>query len=259
MSLARGLHNQLEVVHALVLRETKTRFGIYRLGYLWALIEPMLWIGTFHVMFSIVHRKAPFGMDVISFVATGIVPYLMFRELAGRAMSAIDGNKALLFYPQVRPLDLICARAALEFATFTLVFFILLFGHALVRGELHVHSFAETILALLMASALGFGLGLTLCSLRVFFPSVSQLTSPIMRPLFWVSGLFFTANDLPSGARKAMLWNPVLHVIDLVRDGWFPSYTSHYASAGYVLVWIVGLVTTGLILERVARRSIEAT
>jgi capsular polysaccharide transport system permease protein len=259
MSLARGLHNQLEVVHALILRETKTRFGVYRLGYLWAFIEPLLWIGTFYVMFTLVNRKAPFGMDTVSFMATGIVPYLMFREAAGRAMSAIDANKALLFYPQVRPLDLIFARASLEFATFTLVLLVLLFGNGLVRGELTFESLSQTLVALALGASLGFGLGLTLCSLRVFFPSVAQLTGPLMRPLFWASGLFFTANDLPSGARNALLWNPVLHIIELVRDGWFLTYTSRYASVTYPVLWIVVLIALGLTLERVARRSIETT
>jgi len=34
----RGLVVQGEVIHALILRETRTRFGAYQLGYLWALL-----------------------------------------------------------------------------------------------------------------------------------------------------------------------------------------------------------------------------
>ena len=46
MSFLYGLVRQGEVVHAVLLLETRTRFGAYSLGYLWALIEPTLFIST---------------------------------------------------------------------------------------------------------------------------------------------------------------------------------------------------------------------
>ena len=48
----RGSLTQLQVVHALLLRETKTRFGANQLGYLWALIEPSLVIAMFAIVYG---------------------------------------------------------------------------------------------------------------------------------------------------------------------------------------------------------------
>lgn len=45
------LRNQCRVVHALIIRETRTRFGESRLGYGWALLEPILHIALLSVAF----------------------------------------------------------------------------------------------------------------------------------------------------------------------------------------------------------------
>src|SRR5215216_777475 len=107
----RGSLTQLQVIHALLLRETKTRFGANQLGYLWAFVQPSLWIGMFLVFDSLFGRTAPPGMSLVAFLTTGIVPFSLFRETTNRCVSAIEANKGLLFYPQVRPLDLVIARA----------------------------------------------------------------------------------------------------------------------------------------------------
>src|SRR4051794_6139116 len=112
----RGALTQLQVVHALLLRETKTRFGITKLGYLWAIIEPALWIGTFSAFYSSFRHLATPGMNIVAFITCGIIPFSMFRDIAGRCMVAISSNMGLLFYPQVRPLDLVIARVVLEIA-----------------------------------------------------------------------------------------------------------------------------------------------
>src|SRR4051812_19330672 len=104
MSLARGAMVQLQVVHALVMRETRTRFGAQQLGYLWALLEPLLWISTFLIAYSVMHRKVPFGMDALGFLATGVLPYQVFANNVGKIGEAINGNRGLLFYPHVKPL-----------------------------------------------------------------------------------------------------------------------------------------------------------
>lgn len=255
----QGLIGQLQVVHALVLRETRTRFGKNQLGYLWALIEPTLWILTFYGMFKVMGRHAPSGMDFVSFLASGIVTFSMFRETVGRSINAIDANKALLFYPHIRPLDLVFARGALEFTTYAAVFVVILGGNVLVTGHLYLNDPLRVLYGLSLAWLLGMSMGTFFSALSVFSQSVERIVGPLFRPLFWVSGLFFTVNSLPRAVRDGMLYNPVLHCVELVRDGMFANYDARYAQPSYVFKFIVVFALAGLLLERVARRRLEVT
>ena len=112
---------QVNVINALVFRETRTRFGQHQLGYAWALLEPALMILTFLAMFAIADRKTAGHLDTFGFLATGIVPYMLFTKSTVQVSQAINGNKGLLFYPQVKPLDVVFARIALEFCTYVAV------------------------------------------------------------------------------------------------------------------------------------------
>lgn len=257
MRRSNALVGQLEVVVALMLREIQTRFGAARLGYLWAVIEPVLWIATFWALFQLVGRTTPDDMEMSMFLATGLIPYMLFRKSADRAAHAVDANKGLLFYPQVRPLDLVIARTLLEVATLTVVFALLATASFLYIGDYVVDDWLTFLFGFALAGALGASLGLVLSALGVFFPVVERIQGPVMRPLFWVSGILFTANGLPSVAREVVLYNPVLHAVEITRTGWFREYHSLYSSAAYPLAWIVSLTFFGLALERVARRRLE--
>ena len=258
MSLARGAFIQLNVIHALVLRETRTRFGEHQLGYLWALIEPLLWIGSFWGLYAFGDRPAPHNLDVIGFLATGVLTYEIFDSNVGRIGDAINGNKPLLFYPPVQPLDLVIARASLETGTLTAVFAIIMGGTALLRGELpHIDSLLRMLMGISLAALLGASLGRFLCMLGGLSNVVDRLRGPLLRPLFWISGLFYTLDDVPSDARHLILYNPVVHIVEIVRDGWFPEYVSRDADPLYVIWFILGFGLLGLLLERVVRRKLE--
>jgi len=259
MTYVNGALAQFRVIHALALRETKTRFGQHRAGYVWALLEPIFWIGTFYALFALAGREGPAGMDLVPFLATGIVTYQIFSVTTDKVSQAINGNKALLFYPQVQPLDLVFARTILEAATFVIVFALIVGANALAAQTLEVGSVLRVLWGMTLASLLGMTLGLVFCALNVVSQTADRVRGPMMRPLFWVSGLFFTANSLPSQVREVLLWNPVFHCTEIVRDGWFPPYHAIHASSAYVLVWVVGLAFAGLTLERVVRRRVQVT
>jgi capsular polysaccharide transport system permease protein len=250
---------QFEVVHALALRETRTRFGAHKLGYLWAIVEPALMVLTFYVLFAIGKRGAPAGMTMYSFLATGIVPYMMFANTCSRVAESINGNQSLLFYPQVSVIDLMIARVFLEFVTYCGVFIVLMLGHSLVVQELVVDDLLLVVSGFVLATLLGAALGLVFCTTAQLSNAMHRARGPLMRPFFWVSGIFFVAGSLPGPVRKMMLYNPVLHATELSRAGWFESYDSNYVNASYVLMWIIGLLFVGLTLERVVRRRIELT
>jgi capsular polysaccharide transport system permease protein len=253
----RGALTQLQVVHALLLRETRTRFGTNQLGYLWAFLEPLLWILMFVGFYHLFGRLTPPGMSVIAFLATGIVPFSLFRDTTQRCMSAIDANKGLLFYPQVRPLDLVVARAVLEAITHLLVMLLLLGGLALWEGPPRVNNILETIAGLALASGLGTALGLVCCGLSVYTATIERLFPSLIRLVFWCSALFHPVESVPNAVRDILLLNPVVHTIELARDGWFPAYGARHADPWYVVAWILALLFFGLALERTARRHLE--
>jgi capsular polysaccharide transport system permease protein len=257
MSFA-GVDRQLNVVFSLALRETRARFGGSRLGFLWAFAEPLLWILSLYAVFSLAERDSPRGMTLFPFLTTGLVTYQIFSKITDQVAEAINANRALLFYPQVRPLDTTFARALLESVTFISVFAVLMFGEAAISGRgLQVHDPLAVILGLLLTTLLGYSLGLVFCMAQVAKETFKRLRGPLMRPMFWISGIFFTANSLPLHVRNTMLVNPLFHCIEIVRGGWFGAYEARHASGSYVLAWIVCLLFTGLTLERLVRRRVE--
>jgi capsular polysaccharide transport system permease protein len=259
VNVGRGFVVQSQVVHALILRETRTRFGAHQLGFLWAFIEPVLFISTFVVLFSVSERSAPAGMTLFGFMVTGVIPYFLFREASSRVSVAISANKGLLFYPQVRPLDLVVTRTLLEFSTYFLVLCILMGGEALVTGQAELEDPLGVIVGLSLAGGLGAAFGTILGALSLYFPAMERLSGAILRPLFWLSGVFFTANDVPLALLDYIKWNPVLHCVEQVRDGFFYSYESHNLDIVYPFAWVLGLSLFALLFERAARTRIQLT
>lgn len=98
-----------------------------------------------------------------------------------------------------------------------------------------------------------------MCMLGDLSNAVNRLRGPLLRPLFWISALFYTVEDVPPDLRELMLYNPVVHVVETVRDGWFPEYDSHYADPVYPIWFILGFALVGLLLERIVRRKLELT
>ena len=253
----RGMLIQLQVIYAILLREVKTRFGKHQWGYAWALLEPAMWIASFASFSLFVHRTTPPGMSMLGFLATGIVTFELFRSTSSQCLAAISSNKGLLFYPQVRPLDLVLARALLEAATKFVVFALFMGTDALWQGNLRINSLLTTLGGLALAGGLGASFGLVLCGLTTLSPTVERIHSPLMRPVFWFSAIFYTAESAPAALRNVMFYNPVVHAIEMVRAGWFPGYQARHVDPWYPVLWILVLLFFGLSLERVARRRLQ--
>ena len=122
----RGLRvaaqTQWRVIHALIIRETRTRFGDSTLGYGWALLEPILHILMLSLVFAVLmHGRPPIGTQFFIFYYTGIIPYHVFIHSSSSMTYAVTANGALLQLPLVGTFDVILARGLLELVTDVLV------------------------------------------------------------------------------------------------------------------------------------------
>ena len=86
-------------------------------------------------------------------------------------------------------------------------------------------------------------------------PSVKKLTTTVLgRPLFLGSGLFFIADTVPEPARGYLLYNPVMHCLELLRGAFFYEFETSHGSWGYALGWAMGCLAVGLTTHRAMRR-----
>ena len=99
--------------------------------------------------------------------------------------------------------------------------------------------------------------GAALAALRPLFPSIQQMADVVMgRPLFLSTGVFFTAEMLPSSVREILLYNPLLHIIEMLRTAFFVEFESRYADPDYALTWATAVLAVGLLIHRALRRQV---
>ena len=245
------------VVLAVLLREMQTRFGKNRLGYLWALFEPVLHVSVYLTVFILLGRSTPLGDSLPLFLITGVTPWLLFSHVLDRTMRAVDGNRALLTYPHVMPLDLIIARSVLEAATKIVVFVILCAGCYVGFGPFAVERPLDVLAALASLALIGAGVGMIAAAIAAAFPTFDRLFPAIKRPLYFTSGVFFLAERLPPQARDWLALNPLLHAIEWLRSAFFPDFESTVANPLYPVAFGCCALFLGLIAERLTRLRIR--
>jgi capsular polysaccharide transport system permease protein len=254
----QALKVQGRVIRASVLRETRTRFGRSKLGYFWALFEPMVYILSLLAIFSAMERGTPIpGVDLGLFFFVAIIPWLLFSRIAGLVSRAIKTNQALLTYPQVKAIDIMLAQVILEFGTLFIVAVLYLLGAIYLEVFVEIERPLEIIFVLFLSALLGFGFGLLSSTARLYWSSYNNIQSVFMRVMFFTSGKFFVADTLPETLRDWLWYNPLLHVIEWARSAFFTGFESQFYDLSYPLVFALVMVFLGLASERVSRSRLS--
>lgn len=245
----------LRVVGALVLRESRTRFGRSRIGYAWAILEPAAWVFLFVFLHSLLADYPPFGQSSFLFFAAGVLPYRLYSSLASRISSAITANAALLTYPVVRPFDTIVARMVLESATLLIVMLGAWLLIALVEDIQVVHHPATLIFAILAMTLFGTALGTFNAVVSALVPAWERIFGVLSMPIMVTSGMFYVPNQLPPIVLDMLRWQPVLNAIEWFRTGIYLDYTP-VLDKTYLVGLSLTLLLVALVLERLAREKI---
>lgn len=240
------------VINAIMMREVRTRFGASNFGYLRALLEPVVFIVGFVLIWLALGRASPIAVPVELFFLCSIFPFGAFMRTWEYSTSAIRANVGLMMFPVVRPLDFFIARTLLEGATQTLVLFILaVIIQGLFCEPRHLPDNLLGILgAIVAAISLGASLGLVIGCLSMEFPTIEIFMQLVRRALFFSSGVFFTADSLPAILQEYLYWNPVLHVTEWFRSAYFSESDSQFLDLYYLWGCVAGMLLLGLVLER---------
>ena len=245
-----GFEVQQAVIKALFFREIRTRFGKYRLGYFWAVLEPAAHLLVMLAIFGFVmHRTMP-DISFPVFLLNGIIPYFIFSNISTRSVGAIEANQGLFNYRPVKPIDTILARALLESVIYVTVYILLMLVVYMSGEYFEITNLLKLVLSWSLLIILSCAIGLIFMVLGKTIPETQKFLPIFLKPLYFISAIMFPLHAVPKEYWPYLLWNPILHAVELSREAVMPGYISDGVSGIYLGVCTIFTLFISLAIYR---------
>jgi teichoic acid transport system permease protein len=235
-----------DFIVALPISQLRSRNANTLLGSLWHLMNPLILLATYYLIFGIFFNARDDVENYIGFLVVGLFVFLYSQKCLTGGASTIVANEGIIRnvnLPRAAfPIGSVVAETLAHVPAMGLLLALLL-----ITGE--SPGAAWILLIPLVALQLIFNLGLSfwVSRLTFHFRDVQNLLPFVSRLLLYVSGIFFTASRVPEGfMRQLFELNPLYVFITLHREillGGAPSPSTWLTAAA----WTLGSLGTGLI------------
>lgn len=216
-------------------RELSRNYRGRYLGFLWALLSPLLMVAILTLIFSEIiglrlgevtgDSTLNFGL----FLYCGLIPFLAFSDTLNKATNSITSNSGLI-EKVVFPLEILPLTRSITVQIdkiFGLIVLILVV--AFLEQRLN---WTILFLPLLIALQLVFGLGLSylFAVIGTYLPDTRELLRAFVRALFFITPIIWTPDRLPQNLRFLVDYNPLAFLVEayrgLVLTGTFPGLSA---------------------------------
>lgn len=263
--LSRLLHFR-GLLLTLTSRELKARYRGSLLGFLWSLVNPLLLLAVYTIVFDLVFRNRAGGVQPYAvFLLSGLFPWIWFSSALLDGTVSLSANAGLL-RKAVFPAEVLPAVSTLaSLAHYLLALPVLLVAIAVARFALHhpVGGWSVLLLPAALVLQLPFtaGLALALAALNVHFKDVRDLLANLLTLTFFLTPILYPLETI-AGVRPLRLLvaaNPMTPFIRLYQEllffGRVPGPGLWLQAAGLALVaWAIG----SWLFERLSQTLVEA-
>jgi capsular polysaccharide transport system permease protein len=167
-------------------------------------------------------------------MAIGILFIQSFLQTMGGSAKAISKNKALFAFRQVQPISAVFAGALFEVIVKIFVIIGIIIIMYFMGMDLHISNPLLLLACFILLWIFSVSLGLLFGIAELFVSEIGKVRELLSRPMFFISGVFFSLQDIPREYWHLLDWNPVLHAIELTRYAVYSSYGSEGVSLEYL-------------------------
>lgn len=215
-----SLYTNRSLLRSLVIRDIATRYRGTMLGFLWAVVYPLMMLAVYAVVFGGVFNARWSGggsmKDFVLMLYCGLIIHGVFSETLTRSPTAVLSNtsyvKKVVFPLELLPFThLASAMFNMLVSLGLLCVFLLIQNHTIPVTALLV---PLVLMPLLLLTA---GLAWFLAAIGVFFRDVGQMIGVAMSVLLFLSPIFYPASSTPALAQKLIYLNPLTYPIEELR------------------------------------------
>lgn len=261
MSTFRLLWRSRALISVLVRRELNARYRASVLGYLWSLVNPLILLAIYTVVFTTIFQPRmggaqPYGL----FLFAGLLPWLFFSgAMLDSAVTLVDN--APLLAQVVCPAEVFPAVVVASHFVHHVLALPVLVAALGVAAALGAHPFPWTVvllpIALIPWVLMTGGLALAVSALAVHFRDLRDLVGNLLNLLFFGSAIIYTLDALPGRVLYLVIrLNPLVSLVRVYRGLAFsgqpaPLVDWVVAFATALVCWAVGSVIFGRLRDTV--------
>ncbi len=260
--LLATLHRHRGLIVVLVERELKARYRGTVLGYVWSLLNPLLLLTVYSVVFTfVIPARVPSRVPYPLFLFTGLLPWLFASgALLDAAVVLLDNGpllKKVMCPPEVFPAVTVVSH--LVHHLLALPVLLVAMAAAAAAGLM---TFPVTALLLPLALVPWLlavsGLALLVGALAVHFRDLKDLLHNVLSLVFFLTPIIYTPELVPEGPlRRLVLANPVTPLVQVYREvvlvGTVPPIaTWGWAAAVGAGCWLLGALVFARLRETLA-------
>ena len=244
----KNLYKDRHMITTMAIRELKVRYIGSLFGIFWAVINPLVQVAIYGIVFGIFLQIKPdpiYGTDsFLLYLLCGLIPWQFFSQAATSSTNVITSNRNLIkkavgFPSEVLPIITIISYIINHLIALVLLLIILiLFNITLTPYMLFI------FLYLFLMTVFTIGLSWIYASLNVYMRDMQQVIGVVMLGWFFFTPIFYSSSMIPPKLVPLLRLNPMYDVVEGYRyvllAGKFPPVEN------LIYLILVSFITFGL-------------
>ncbi|RFZ75977.1 ABC transporter permease [Lacrimispora amygdalina] len=256
MKLMNELYLYREMIFSLVRRDLKGRYKGSVLGFLWTFLNPLLQLGVYTLVFSVIMRNGI--KDYYLFLFVALIPWIFFSTCVSGGATCIMTQKEMvkkIYFPrQVLPLAFVTSQFVNMLLSFVVVIPILI-----ISGK-GIDLLAVTFLPLIMIIeyTLALGMAMLVSAITVYLRDTEYILGIITMAWQFLSPVIYSIDQVPEEIRPIFLLNPMTSILTAYRDILYYKQVPQVSTLLNAVVMGVGLMLISLfVFHKLSKRFAE--
>ncbi|KKQ51307.1 MAG: Polysaccharide ABC transporter, permease protein [Parcubacteria group bacterium GW2011_GWD2_38_11] len=212
--------NYKELIWALAKTDFKLRYHGSVLGYLWAILKPLLMFSILNFVFSSLFNARGIGVPYYSLqLLVGIILFNFFSEGTTAGMNSLLFKFQLVTKIYVPRWTIIVAATINSALIFLMNILVIILFFALNRFVPSLEATLLFLMFIICTYIIILGFALLTSPLYVKFRDLSMIWEVLVSILFYASPIVYSLQMMPDKMQKLMLLNPMAFVIHFSKEG----------------------------------------
>lgn len=215
------------------------------MGMLWWVIEPVLYMGVFYLIFDVLSHRG--GKSAVAFLLVGLVVWKWIATSIPQCAGCIQANAGLIqqvYIPKWVFPGMVVTTTTIKF----LIVFTLLLAFLLIAGFKPAPAWFSIPIIMIVQILMLLAVGNVLAAIVPFFPDLKLIVDNTMMLLFFLSGVFIHFN---AASPKYLYMNPITQLIESYRHVLMNGAWPDWETLGIIaLASLIGIAAGGLLLNR---------